>query len=250
MAILFDKLPTILVLAVMVGIFVALRRHVKSPRLHLWIGAWVLIFVHFFVQVFEPADGNLTPLTFMIDLGSLQLSALCFVASLTSFFEDHRLTFCLLALTGVPVLAYTAGLAYELKGRWLYISCAAIIFYGAPLFVVLRRKIIFDFFLWAPIVIITGTVAIVRAWHGHYCFWLSGHSYVGLRAARISFLQALSTLVTGRCHQRRWFSFVGRCFSRRPNAGCVGAQSQDQPRAVEYAKILCRFWHDPDSVGR
>lgn len=170
MAILFDKLPTILVLAVMVGIFVALRRHVKSPRLHLWIGAWALIFVHFFVQVFEPADGNLTPLTFMIDLGSLQLSALCFVASLTSFFEDHRLTFCLLALTGVPVLAYTAGLAYELKGRWLYISCAAIIFYGAPLFVVLRRKIIFDFFLWAPIVIITGTVAIVRAWHGHFAF--------------------------------------------------------------------------------
>ena len=108
---LFDKLPTILVLAVMVGIFVALRRHVKSPRLHLWIAAWVLIFVHFFVQVFEPPDGNLTPVMFLIDLGCLQLSALYFVASLTSFFEDKRLTFSLLTLTGVPVLAYTAGLA-------------------------------------------------------------------------------------------------------------------------------------------
>ncbi|MGZ4890415.1 MAG: ATP-binding protein [Candidatus Angelobacter sp.] len=170
MAILFDKLPTILVLAVMVGIFVALRRHVKSARLHLWIAAWVLIFVHFFVQVFEPADGNLTPLTFMIDLGCLQLSALYFVASLTSFFEDTRLTLSLLVLTGVPALAYTAGLAYELNWRWLYISCAAIIFYGAPLFVVLRRKFVLQFFLWAPIVAVTGTVAIVRAWHGHYTF--------------------------------------------------------------------------------
>ena len=66
MAILFDKLPTILVLAVMVGIFVALRRHVKSARLHLWIAAWILIFSHFFVQLFEPADGNLTPLTFIV----------------------------------------------------------------------------------------------------------------------------------------------------------------------------------------
>lgn len=167
---LFDKLPTILVLAVMVGIFVALRRHVKSARLHLWITAWVLIFVHFFVQVFEPADGNLTPVTFMIDLGCLQLSALYFIASLTSFFEDTRLTLSLLALTGVPALAYAAGLAYDLNWPWLYISCAAVIFYGAPLFVALRRKFVFQFFLWAPIVAVTGTVAIVRAWHGHYDF--------------------------------------------------------------------------------
>ena len=60
----------------------------KSPRLLLWIVAWVLVFVHFFVQIFEPPDGNLTPVTFMIDLGCLQLSALFFVASLTSFFEN------------------------------------------------------------------------------------------------------------------------------------------------------------------
>lgn len=170
MAILFDKLPTILVLAVMVGIFVALRKHVKSARLHLWIAAWVLIFVHFFVQIFEPADGNLTPVMFMIDLGCLQLSALYFVASLTSFFENARLTLSLLALTGVPALAYTAGLAYDLNWRWLYISCAAIIFYGAPLFVVLRRNVVATFFVWAPIVAVTGTVGMVRAWHGQYAF--------------------------------------------------------------------------------
>jgi two-component system NtrC family sensor kinase len=170
MAILFDKLPTILVLAVMVGIFVALRRHIKSPRLHLWIGAWVLIFIHFFVQVFEPADGNLKPWMFMVDLGCLQLSGLYFVASLTSFFENRFLTFCLLTLSGVPALAYTAGLAYDLNWRWLYISCAAIIFYGTPLFVVLRRKVFTTFFVWAPIVAGTGTVAMVKAWHAHYDF--------------------------------------------------------------------------------
>ncbi len=170
MAVFFDKLPTILVLAVMVGIFVALRRHVKSPRLHLWIAAWVLIFVHFFVQIFEPADGNLTPLTFLIDLGCLQLSAMYFIASLTSFFENPRLTFSLLTLTGLPALAYTAGLAYDLNWRWLYISSSAIIFYGAPLFVVLRRKVFATFYVWAPIVAITGTMAIVQAWHGQYIF--------------------------------------------------------------------------------
>jgi len=170
MAVLFDKLPTILVLAVMVGIFVALRRHVKSARLHLWITAWVLIFGHFFVQVFEPADGNLTPVTFMIDLGCLQLSALFFIASLTTFFENTKLTLSLLILTGIPTLAYTAGLAYERDWRWLYISCAVILFYGSPLFVVLRRKLIVDFLIWSPIVVITGTVAIVHAWHHQFDF--------------------------------------------------------------------------------
>jgi signal transduction histidine kinase len=170
MATLFDKLPTILVLAVMVGIFVALRRHVKSARLHLWIAAWGLIFVHFFVQIFEPPDGNLTPTTFMIDLGCLQLSALFFVASLTSFFENKKLTLSLLALTGIPVMAYTTGLAFEVKWRALYIACIALIFYGSPLFVVLRRKLIFDFVLWAPAVVVTGTVAIAKAWHGNFDF--------------------------------------------------------------------------------
>ncbi|HEU4417127.1 MAG TPA: ATP-binding protein [Candidatus Angelobacter sp.] len=167
---LFDKLPTILVLAVMVGIFVSLRRHVKSTRLHLWIVAWVLIFVHFFVQIFEPADGNLTPLTFMIDLGSLQLSALFFIASLTSFFENAQLTLSLLALTGVPVMTYTVGLAYDLKWRALYIPCLVIAFYGPLLFVALRRKLTIKFAYWAPVVFIAGSFSIFRAWHHQFDF--------------------------------------------------------------------------------
>jgi two-component system, NtrC family, sensor kinase len=170
MATLFDKLPTILVLAVMVGIFVALRRHVKSARLQLWIAAWGLIFVHFFVQIFEPPDGNLTPTTFMIDLGSLQLSALFFVASLTSFFENKKLTWSLLVLTGTPVTIYTVGLAYELKWRALYIACTATIFYGSLLFVALRRKLTTEYLYWAPFLFITGTVAIYYAWHNDFDF--------------------------------------------------------------------------------
>jgi two-component system, NtrC family, sensor kinase len=173
MAILFDKLPTILVLAVMVGIFVALRRHVKSARLHLWIAAWVLIFGHFFVQLFEPADSNPAPIISMIDLGCLQLSALFFIASLTSFFENTRLTVGLLTLTGIPALAYTAGLAYDLKARWFYIVCAAILYYGSPLFVALRRKLIIDFFIWAPLAVISGTAVLIRAWRHDFDFGLN-----------------------------------------------------------------------------
>src|SRR5215472_8785560 len=170
MATLFDKLPTILVLAVMVGIFVALRRHVKSARLSLWIAAWGLIFVHFFVQIFEPADGNLTPATFIIDLGCLQLSALFFVASLTAFFENKNLTWTLLAVTGIPVSIYTIAEAYELKWRVLYIACTATIFYGSLLFVALRRKLTFEYAYWVAVLSICGGICIYRAWHYDFDF--------------------------------------------------------------------------------
>ena len=106
----------------------------------------------------------------MSDLGSLQLSALFFIASLTSFFENKKLTINLLLLAGVPLMAYTAGLAYELDWRWLYISCIAILFYGSPLFVALRRKLLVEFFFWAPAFVVTGTIAIVRAWRHNFDF--------------------------------------------------------------------------------
>jgi two-component system, NtrC family, sensor kinase len=170
MVALFDKLPTILVLAVMVGIFVALRRHVRSARLHLWIVAWILVFVHFFVQLFEPAQSDPAPWISLIDLGCLQLSALFFIASLTSFFANIRLTVTLLALTGIPAMAYIAGEAYNITWRWLYIASIAIIFYGGPLFVTLTRKLTIEFLYWAPVVVGTGSACIYKAWHNNFDF--------------------------------------------------------------------------------
>ena len=170
MATLFDKLPTILVLAVLVGIFVALGRHVRSPRLKLWTAAWVLIFIHFFVQLFEPAQGDPPPLAFMIDLGSLQLSGLFFIASLSIFFADKKLTLGLLSVTGIPVLAYTAGLAYNIQWRLLYIASIAVIFYGSVLYVTILRKLTIEALLWVPAVLITGSVAIYKAWRSNFDF--------------------------------------------------------------------------------
>ncbi|MFZ0878950.1 MAG: hypothetical protein WA002_05605, partial [Candidatus Acidiferrales bacterium] len=54
-----DKLPTILTLAVLVGIFLALRKHSTSARIRLWTYAWALIFIHFLIQVFETHTGTI-----------------------------------------------------------------------------------------------------------------------------------------------------------------------------------------------
>src|ERR1700740_387165 len=123
MATLFDKLPTLLVLGVLVGIFVALGRHVNSWRLKLWTAAWGLIFVHFFVDLFATPQGDLPPSLGLISDGFLALSALFFVASLTVFYEKRRLTIGLLLLTGVPVMVYATALDYSWTWRALYILC-------------------------------------------------------------------------------------------------------------------------------
>jgi two-component system, NtrC family, sensor kinase len=171
MATLFDKLPTILVLAVLVGIFVALGRHVRSLRLKLWTVAWVLIYLHFFVGLFEPADDSLTPhLLLFLDQGFLALSALFFIASLTSFIADRKLTFSLLAVIGLPALAYTAGLAYETKWRSLYILCLVMMFCGGPLFVVMFRRLTAEAACWMPICVLAGAFSLVHAWRGDFDF--------------------------------------------------------------------------------
>jgi two-component system NtrC family sensor kinase len=171
MATLFDKLPTILVLAVLVGIFVALGRHVRTLRLKLWTVAWVLIYLHFFVGLFEPADDNLIPHSVLfLDQGFLILSALVFIASLTSFISDRKLTFSLLAWVGAPTLVYTAGLSYDAKWRWLYLLSLAAIFYGGPLFVLMFRRLNAEAAFWMPVSAIAGTFSLVHAWRGDFDF--------------------------------------------------------------------------------
>jgi len=170
MANLFDKLPTILVLAVLVGIFVALGRHVKSDRLKLWTAAWFLVYFHFFIGLFDPASGDLPPGIFLIDEGSLALSALFFIASLTSFFEDKKLTMAWLTLSGLPVVAYTAALAYDSKQRFIYTACLAMLFFVGPLILVIIRKITSDALFWMPVTLTAGAISVWRAWHHDYDF--------------------------------------------------------------------------------
>jgi signal transduction histidine kinase len=170
MASLTDKLPTILVLGVLVGIFIALRRHVRSPRLNLWIAAWGLIFIHFCVQLFEPPDGDLSALLFIADQGSLQLSALFFIGSLTSFLENGKLTAALLTITGVPVMGYVFAEAYNCDWRSVYIAFALVLFFGTPLLILLTRKPALKSALWIVFVVVAGCMSIAHAWRHDYDF--------------------------------------------------------------------------------
>ncbi len=169
-ATLLAKLPTILVLAVLVGIFVALRRHVRSPRLTLWIAAWGLIFVHFVAGIFEPATADDPPMIFVMAWGSLQLSAVFFVASLTSFFENKAMTRHLIVLVGLPVTIYTAALGYGCEWRSIYIACLAMAFLAPPIYLRANRTHTTRSGFWIPMLGLVGAYAMFKAWHHQFDF--------------------------------------------------------------------------------
>jgi signal transduction histidine kinase len=98
------KLPPTLVLAVLVGTFLVLRKHTSGVRVRLWTAAWALIFVHFFVQAFETHTGLIEQLIESVDLAALELSGIVFVVSLTRAGEDRFRRLLLLAALGAPAV--------------------------------------------------------------------------------------------------------------------------------------------------
>ena len=170
MADFFTKLPSILILGVLVGIFISLRRHVRSARLNLWTAAWMLIFVHFFIELFEPNTGLWGHIVDAIDAGSLQVSATLFVASLTSYVEDKRKTWTLLALTALPVFILSAAVSFDtesLRFRPIYTLCLAVAFFGPASLIAFactaRRTL--GRLMWVPILAFLGGWTIYRIWH-------------------------------------------------------------------------------------
>jgi signal transduction histidine kinase len=172
---LLDKLPTILVLAVLVGIFVSLRKHSETKRIGFWIVAWSLIFVHFFVQVFETQSGVPELALESIELSALILSGIAFVVSLMVDYNDQRRLYISSALMGVPAALFATGATFSVHSDFAMAAALALFFFaGAGYVVYAERK--------SPRV--AGTVAAALAVTGGYAiFWqLRGNSSVGLIA--------------------------------------------------------------------
>jgi nitrogen-specific signal transduction histidine kinase len=129
-----DKLPTILVLAVLVGIFLSLRKHAPSARLRLWTYAWALIFLHFFIEAFETRTGAVEKIIESIDLGALELSGVVFVASLILTVETRRTRRALIAVLGLPAAFHAIAVTFDWHMPWTLAICLALFFFGGAAF--------------------------------------------------------------------------------------------------------------------
>jgi signal transduction histidine kinase len=131
---LLDKLPTILVLFVLVGIFLSLRKHAPSVRIRLWTYAWTLIFLHFFIQAFEMHTGTLENILESIDIGSLELSGIVFVVSMTLAVEDRKKRLMMLAVLAVPTAFHAAAAVFDWHVYGLMTLALGTIFLGGAAF--------------------------------------------------------------------------------------------------------------------
>ena len=137
---LLQKLPTLLVLAVLVSIFVSLQRHVRSARVRMWTLAWGLVFLHSLVQVFEAQPGLASQVAAAINVVCLQLSGVVFLVSLTTTVERDTLRWGLLALLGLPITIYAVGISAGTDLPWLYIACVLIAMIGGCVWLLQFRE--------------------------------------------------------------------------------------------------------------
>lgn len=135
-----EKLPAILVLAVLVGTFLMLRQHTSSVRVRLWTYAWALVFLHFFVQAFETRTGVVEKVLESIDLAALELSGIVFAVSLTRSGEDKSRRFPLLAVLGVPTVFHAIAITFDWHAPWALAAALAVIVLGGTACAVLDAQ--------------------------------------------------------------------------------------------------------------
>lgn len=140
MTALLDKLPTILVLGFLVGIFLSLRKHAPSTRVRLWTYAWALILLHFSAQVFETHTGVIEKIAESVDLAALELSGIVFVISLTRAGEDRRRRIALFWLLAVPVVFHAFAVTFGWHATWILAASLAVMALGGAGYAVLETK--------------------------------------------------------------------------------------------------------------
>ena len=135
-----EKLPTFLTVCVLVMIFACLKRHTRSPRLTLWSVGWSLMFTHFLAQLLEPIGGQAISWLKAADSGTLQLSAVAFLVSVSSAVNDRFRRSVLLAGLAVPFVSYAALDGFNVHARWLYALCVIAILAAAAGFAVWAKS--------------------------------------------------------------------------------------------------------------
>ena len=140
MASLLEKLPTILILAVLVGTFISLRKHSPSERTRLWIVAWALIFAHFFVQIFETRTGFVEQIFESVDLAALELSGVVFLVSLARSAEDKLRRHVLFAILVPSAMLHAIGATFDWHNRWGMAFALAVFFFGMAGFAFFAHK--------------------------------------------------------------------------------------------------------------
>ncbi len=142
MAELLPGIPTLLILAVLVAIFLWIERQRKSGRTALWVAGWGLYFVHALLELWRPASPAAATLVAAINYSAWQFAGIAFVVSVSTVSEVPRMRQLVAATLGLPALAYALGLAFSVTSPWIFaLAISAALLGGAAWGLVLQRRL-------------------------------------------------------------------------------------------------------------
>jgi two-component system NtrC family sensor kinase len=234
---LLQQLPSVLVMAALVTIFVSLQRRNPSPRVRYWLIGWGFTFVHFFVSLFNLSPAT-RPLEMFLYIGSLQLAAISFLISVSGFIDRAFRARLLGLILACVVTGYSALMAWDINRRWPYMVCLALFVYGGPLWGLFRQRSR----------LVTQAVPVVVMLLGT---WLMHRIHQGDTRAGFFGMLLVANGVTAMLFARRFPratpGVITTCVGFIASAGMWGANIF-YPLLVERVGVRSELWNVPNFV--
>lgn len=114
-----SKLPTIILLGVLVAIFAALLKQNRTFRFRLWFLGWAIIFVRFVLQLIWKPLGLPAGVYAAVDLTSLQFAGIIFMVSVSAIAETKWRNLYFLYFGGA-IAVYAFSLTHDVTSPWAY----------------------------------------------------------------------------------------------------------------------------------
>jgi diguanylate cyclase (GGDEF)-like protein len=121
-----NVLPSVIALAIMVVVFRAILRQGAAERLKLWLTAWFLVLIHFVDQFVDLGHGLWDRVSSTLGVGALELASIAFLISMSPRATNGRRQLLLGAVLGIPALAYTTAVVWELAEHSFYYGVVAV----------------------------------------------------------------------------------------------------------------------------
>jgi diguanylate cyclase (GGDEF)-like protein len=113
-------LPSLVALAILVGVFEAILRQGAAEKLQLWLTGWALVLIHFVAQFVNIGHGLWGHIATAISLGSLDLASISFLISMSPRATTVRRQLLLGTVLGLPALVYTTAAVWGLAAHGFY----------------------------------------------------------------------------------------------------------------------------------
>ncbi len=184
------ELPLVLVLGALVCIFVSLRGRNKSPRLILWLIGWVIMTLHFLLDMFQFPQDWANRAMDAAQVAALAVCGLAFAISVAELNKDRRWRWGLFGGFSALFIAYSVLLAWESRATAAYVVLAIAVY--APtsvMFAIWHRRVHGYEVLMGLLVLAFGVDAILRIVHqdfggGYYSMLLGIYALAGVLVVR------------------------------------------------------------------